>query len=191
LAAGNQFSLGVLALVILPLMYWVAPVRARAVLAIWITAIAVGMVLLFAAYFFEPALFWQGMLHAKWIDFEPAALGTLVSYRNAVQTIFASSPPLMIALPVALITYLGWKRTRYFGNTAPLMIAGLLLILALGAPNFPGQGFHLTMLSFLLVFVSGVFADLLESQQGLFLTAALCGLLGASALWNLWQLWRA
>jgi hypothetical protein len=191
LAAGNQFSLGVLALVILPLMYWVAPVRARAVLAIWITAIAVGMVLLFAAYFFEPALFWQGMLHAKWIDFEPAALGTLVSYRNAVQTIFASSPPLMIALPVALITYLGWKRTRYFGNTAPLMIAGLLLILALSAPNFPGQGFHLTMLAFLLVFVSGVFADLLESQQGLFLTAALCGLLGASALWNLWQLWRA
>jgi hypothetical protein len=71
------------------------------------------------------------------------------------------------------------------------MIAGLLLILALGAPNFPGQGFHLTMLAFLLVFVSGVFADLLESQQGLFLTAALCGLLGASALWNLWQLWRA
>jgi len=34
LAAGNQFSLGVLALVILPLMFWVAPVSPRAVLAI-------------------------------------------------------------------------------------------------------------------------------------------------------------
>ena len=73
-AAGNQFSLGVLALVILPLMFWVAPVRPRSVLVIWITAIAVAAVLLFAAYF-EPALLWQGLLHARWIDFEPAAFG--------------------------------------------------------------------------------------------------------------------
>jgi hypothetical protein len=74
LAAGNQFSLAVLALVILPIMFWVAPVRPRSVLAIWTTAIAAAVVLLFAAYFFEPALFWQGMLHARWMNFEPAAL---------------------------------------------------------------------------------------------------------------------
>jgi hypothetical protein len=191
LAAGNQFSLGVLAIVILPLMLWVAPVRPRAVVAIWITAIAVAAVLLFASYFFEPGLFRQGMAHAKWIDFNPAAFGTLVSYRNAVQKIFTNSPPLMIALPVALITYAGWKRTRYFGNTAALLIAGLLLVLTLGAPSFPGQGFHLTVDVFLFVFVSGVFADLLETQAGVMVTAGLCGLLGASAIWNLWQLWRA
>jgi hypothetical protein len=191
LTAGNQFSLAVLVLVILPLMFWVAPVRPRAVLAIWTTAIAVALVLLFAGYFFEPGLFWQGMLHARWIDFEPAAVGISVSYRNAVQTIVAKgSPPLMLALPAALIAYLGWKRTRYFGNTAPLLIAALMLILALGAPNFPGQGFRLTMLVFLFVFVSGVFADLLETQQSLLVTAGLCGLLGASAIWNLWQLAR-
>ena len=151
---------------------------------------AVAVVLLFAAYFFEPALFGQGMLHARWIDFEPAAFGISVSYGNVLQTIFASSPPLMIAMPVALIAYLGWNRTRYFGNTAPLLIAVLFLILALGAPNFPGQGFHLTMLVFLFVFVAGVFSDLLETQQSLIVTAGLCGLLGASAVWNLLQLWR-
>jgi hypothetical protein len=190
LVAGNQFSLAVLALVISPLMFWVAPVRPRAVLAIWTTAIAVAVVLLFAAYFFEPALFWQGMLHARWIKFEPAAFGMSVSYRNAWQTIFVGSPPLMLALPVALIAFLGWKRTRYFGNAAPLLIALLMLILALAAPNFPGQGFHLTMLVFLFVFVSGVFADLLETRQSLLVTAALCGLLIASAVWNLVQLWR-
>ncbi len=190
LAAGNQFSLGVLALVILPLMFWVAPVRPRAVLVIWIAAIAVAVILLFAAYFFEPALVWRGMLHARWIDFEPAAFGRSVSYRNAAQTIFVSSPPLMLALPVALITYFGWKRTRYFGNTAPLLIAALLVILAVGAPNFPGQGFHLTMVVFLFVFVSGVFADLLETRFGVPVTAGLCGLLGASAIWNFYQLAR-
>jgi hypothetical protein len=96
----------------------------------------------------------------------------------------------MFALPVALIVYFGWKRARYFGNTAPLLIAALLLILALGAPNFPGQGFHLTMLVFLFVFVSGVFADLLETRQKLPVMAALAGLLGAAAVWNLLRLWR-
>ena len=191
LAAGNQFSLAVLAPVILPLMFWVMPVRPRAVLAIWATAISVAVVLLFAFYFLEPALFWQGMLHARWIDFEPAAFGMSVSYRNAVRTIFVSSPPLMLALPVALVVYFGWKRTRYFGTTAPLLIAVLLLILAVGAPDFPGQGFHLTMFVFLLVFVGGVVADMLESQQSLIVTAGLCGLLGASAIWNLLQLWHA
>jgi hypothetical protein len=190
LTAGNQFSLAVLAPAILPLMFWVAPVRPRALLAIWTTAMAVAVVLLFAAYFFEPALFWQGMHHARWMNFEPAAFGTSVSYRRALQTTFVSSPPLMLALPVTLIAYLGWKRTRYFGNTGPLLIAALLLILALGAPNFPGQGFHLTMLVFLFVFVAGVFADLLETQQSLLVTAGLCGLLSASAIWNLYQLAR-
>ncbi len=190
LAAGNQFSLAVLALVILPIMFWVAPVRPRSVLAIWTTAIAAAFVLLFAAYFFEPALFWQGMLHARWMNFEPAAFGMSFSYRRTLGTIFVSSPALMLALPVSLVAYFGWKRARYFGNTAPLLIAGLLLTLALGAPNFPGQGFDLTMLVFLFVFVAGVFADLLETEQSLLVMAGLCGLLSASAIWNLWQLAR-
>jgi len=188
LAAGNQFSLGVLALVILPVMFWVAPVRPRSVFIIWITAIAVALLLLFFAYFFEPALFWRGMQHARWIDFEPAAFGMSVSYRNVVHTIVAGSPPLMLALPVALIAYFGWKRTRYFGNTAPVLIGALLVVLAIGAPTFPGQGFHLTMLVFVFVFVSGVFADLIETRRGTFITAGLWGLLGASAVWNLYQL---
>lgn len=188
LAAGNQFSLGVVALVILPLMLWVAPVRPRAVLAIWTTAIAVGMVLLFAAYFFEPALFGQGMRHARWINFHPIALGMSPAYRNALQAIIRGCPPLILVLPATLITYILWKRTRYFGNTAPLLIAALLLVLALGAPDFPGQAFHLAVLVFLFVFVSGVFADLLETQPGMFVMAGLCALLGVAAIRNLWQL---
>jgi hypothetical protein len=190
LVVGDQFSLAIMAAVILPLMFWVAPVRPRAVVAIWATAIAVALTLLFAAYFFEPGIFWQGVRHALWINFEPAAFGTFVSYRNTWQTIFAGSPALMLALPAAVIAYLGWKRTRYFGNTAPLLIALTVLILGIGAPNFPGQGFHLAMLVFLFVFVAGVFADLLETRQGLFVTAVLVGLLSAAAIWNMYELGR-
>jgi hypothetical protein len=191
LVAGNQFSLASLGFTILPLMFWVAPVRPRAVIAIWSAAIAFALVLLFGSYFFHPALFWQGMQHARWIDFEPTALRMSASYRGVLQRIVAGSPPLLFTLPVAAIVYAGWKRSQYFGNTLPLLIAVLLAVLSLAAPSFTGQGFSLTMIVFLFVFVSGVFADLLESRQRSLTTACLTGLLSASAMWSLVQLWRA
>jgi hypothetical protein len=190
LAAGNQFSLGVLGLVVVPIMFWVAPVRPRAVIAIWITAIIVASVLLFASYFFEPTLFWQGMLHARCLDVEPAAFSLSVSYRKAAQAIFVGSPPLMLALPLAMIAYAGSKRAQYFGNRAPLLIAALFLILALAAPGFPGRGFYLITLVFLFVFVSGVFADLLESRYGTLVHLSLIALLSASSFFNLYELAR-
>lgn len=190
LAAGTQFSMGILALVILPIMFWVTPVRPRSVVAIWAAAIAVAAVLLFAAYSFEPTLFRQGLLHARWTEFEPAAFVMSASYRSAARSIFGGSPPLTFLFPICLVIYSGWKRVRYFGNTAPFLIAALLLILALGSPNFPGQGFRLTTLVFSFVFVSGVFADLLETRHQFVVAAGLWGLLSASALWNVLQLWR-
>ena len=190
LATGNQFSLAVLALIALTLMFWVAPVRPGAVLAIWGSAIALCGVLLLSFYFFHPALLWQAMRHARWIDIQPSAFGMRASYLQTLKTLAASCPTLMLALPVALIAYCGWGRARYFGNTAPLLIAILLLVFSMGSPNCPARGFHLATLVFLFVFVAGAFADLVETQWGLFVTAGLCGLLGASAFWNVLQLVR-
>jgi hypothetical protein len=96
-----------------------------------------------------------------------------------------------LALPVALAAFASWKRARYFGNVVPFGIAALLVALAVAAPGFPGEGFQLTALVFLFVFVAGVFADLLETSKGLLVMAALCGLLIASAAWNLIALARA
>jgi hypothetical protein len=179
------------ALVALMLMLWVAPVRKRAVLAIWSAACAFALLLMFASYFFHPLLFWQGMMHAGWLKFEPRALAMSFSYSHGLREIFPGSPPLVVALPVALAVYLAWKRTRYFGNTTPLGIAFLLFIVATAAaPQFRGYGFHLAALVFLFVFVAGVFADLLETKHGLIVTATLSGLLVASAIWNVLQLAR-
>jgi hypothetical protein len=191
LAAGNQFSLGVLALVALLLMLWVAPVRKRAVFVIWGAGCGVALVILFASYFFHPALLWLGLVHGRWLDFVPRALIASVAYRHNLLAIFRGSPPLMLALPVALVAFAAWRRARYFGNVAPLGIAALLMVLALAAPSFPGEGFQLTALVFLFVFVAGVFADLLETRQGLLVMAALSGLLIASAVWNVMELARA
>lgn len=188
LAIGNQFSLAILALLVLPLVFWVAPVRPRAVIAIWSAAVAVAAALLLSSYFFHPALFLQAMEQARWIDILPAAFAMRASYSQILRNIAAGSPPLTLALPVALVAYATWKRARYFGNTAPLLVALLLLILAVASPTFPGQGFQLAALTFGFVFVAGVFADLLETRQGLLVTATLFGLLGASALRNLVQL---
>ncbi|MFZ0477962.1 MAG: hypothetical protein WAL71_02345 [Terriglobales bacterium] len=188
LLAGNQFSLAIIAPLALFLMFWVAPVRPRAVIVIWITAVAVGAVLLLASYFFHPAIFWQGLLHARWIDVHPAAFAMSASYAQMFKMLASGSPALMLALPVTLIAYLAWRRTRYFGNTAPLVIAAFLFILAIASPDFPGEGFYLVLLVFLFVFVAGVFADLMETRQGLLITAAVFGLLSASALRNVLQL---
>jgi hypothetical protein len=190
LAAGNQFSLATLALVAMPLMLWVAPIRKIAVLVIWATACGFAAVLLFAAYFAELPLFLQGLKHARWLDFQPRAFLAAISYVHIFGELFRGTPPMTIALPVALLTYVAWKRARYFGNTAPLLIATLLLGLAVAAPAFPGQGFHLAALVLLFVFVAGVFADLIESRHGVIVTAALGGLLSAAAFWNLLQLAR-
>jgi len=72
-----------------------------------------------------------------------------------------------VLLPIiAFIGYAVSRRTRYFGNTAPLMMAALCLGLGLAAPAFPGQGFLLFAMPFLFAFVAGVFADLLEPRVG-------------------------
>jgi hypothetical protein len=95
-----------------------------------------------------------------------------------------------MAIPVALIAYFVWRRPRYFGNTAPLMIAALFLLFSLGTPHYPGFGFQLIAAPFLFVFVAGIAADLLETRQRDLVTACVWGLLLANALWNLAELAR-
>jgi hypothetical protein len=186
LAVGNQFSLAPLVLVALLLMLWVAPVRKRAVLAIWGAAGAFALFLLLASYFFHLHLFWEAMKHAGWLEPESSNLPRIAS----LQFISLGSPPLMLALPAALIAYVAWKRTRYFGNTTPLLIAALLTICAFEIPAFSGYGFQQAALVFIFVFVAGVFADLLETRHRRIVTASLNGLLIASAVWNVVQLTR-
>ncbi|HEV2689954.1 MAG TPA: hypothetical protein VGV35_15450, partial [Bryobacteraceae bacterium] len=119
LAVGNQFSLVVLALVALAFMLWVAPIRRRAVLSIWATACAVAVILLLAGYFAEPAVFFHGLEHARWLELEPRGLLMSAFHERNLRALYGGSPPLILALPATLLAYALWKRARYFGNTAP------------------------------------------------------------------------
>src|SRR5437773_8351562 len=191
LAVGSQFSLIVVLPLTLAFMLYVVPGRRTAAAVIWAAAVGIGTLILFASYFFHAGAFWQGMRHASFLGISGSALLTPLSYKRVVAQLGQSSPALVLALPFALAIWAGWRRARYFGNTAPLLMAVLLLLFAVGTPHYPGLGFQLVAVPFLFVFVAGIAADLLESGHKNLVTACVWGLLVANAGWNLWELARA
>ncbi len=95
--------------------------------------------------------------------FESADAFLRISW-SGTRHMFAALPNagISIAAIAALALYLLHRRSRYFGNTAPLLVAILLL-------SIETTGVHaepwIWALPFLLTFVGGVFADLLESRH--------------------------
>ena len=191
LAVGSQFSLIVMAPIALGFMLYLAPTRRGAAVVIWISACTIALLFLFAAYFFRPLAFLDGFRHAVWLGITPQAFAMPRAYEELFAVIGQNSPALALLLPVALITYVVWPRTRYFGNTAPLLVAVTCLLLGLGIPHYQGQGFQLVAIPFLFVFVAGICADLLELRQRHLVLACIFGLLVAYAVWSVMQLARA
>jgi len=190
LAAGSQFSLILVAPLALAFMWYLAPGRRRAVLTIWASACVLALLFLFAAYFFHPGMFWQGLKHANF-GLVWQAFGMSGAYLQLLRELAQSCPALIIALPISLAVYAAWKRARYFGNTVPLLVSMLFLVIGLGSPHYPGLGFRLVALPFLFVFVAGITADLLETKYKSLVSATVGGLLMAYALWNLMALFPA
>jgi len=191
LAIGSQFSLILMAPLALAFMLYLAPTRRGAAAVIWCAACAIAVVLLFAGYFFRPSAFLDGLRHATWLGITWQAFTMPLAYRELLKEIGAGSPALIFAIPIALLTYIAWPRTRYFGNTAPLLVAVVCLVFGLAAPHYQGLGFQLVAMPFLFVFVAGISADLLESKQRTLVLASISGLLLAYAILSLTELTRA
>ena len=189
LAIGCQFSLIILVPLALALMLYVAPTRRPAAIIIWLASCTVAALLLYAAYGFHPGI-WQSLRHAQFFDINWRALAMPHAYYGSLASIVESGPAVPVALMGALAAYFLWARARYFGNTAPLLVGILLVGMAVAAPHYPGMGFQLMAIPFLIVFIAGIAADLLETPQGAFAAAGIWGLLIADALWNLLQLAR-
>ena len=188
IAVGSQFSMIVVIPLALAFMLYVAPVRRGAALIIWISACFVALVLLFAAYFFHPHAFLQGIKHASWWGATWRGFTVIGVYRQVVIQTLRSCPALALLLPLALATYFLWPRTRYFGNTAPGLVALLFIGFGMAHPDVAGAGFLLASIPFMLIFVSGVLADLIETRFRPIVTACVGGLLGAYILWTLLKL---
>ena len=190
IAVGAQFSMVVLVPMALGFLLYVAPVRRRAGSVIWIASCAMGFVLLFAFYFFHPHAFGESMRRAVFWGATWRGFTVLGVYKQVAVQIGRACPALALALPVAVVAYAVWPRTRYFGNTAPLLVAVLFVGLGMAHPHLAGAGFLLAAIPFLFVFVSGVLADLMETRYRPLVTAGVVGMIAAYVAWSLFNLIR-
>ena len=177
IAVGSQFSMMVVAPMALIFLLYVAPVRRRAGLVIWIAACVVGFLILVGFYFFHIHTFLESMRHAIFAGFTWQGFTVLAVYKQVAIQIGRACPAFVITLPVALISYGLWPRSRYFGNTAPLLVGVLFLVMAIANPHTGGAGFLLAAIPFLFIFVSGVLADLLETSYRPVILASVVALL--------------
>ncbi len=190
IAVGSEFSMIIVALVALGFMLYVAPIRRGAVFVIWASSSFLAVLLLLAAYFFHLHIFLQGLHHASfwgatWRGFTvPGVYGAVGSQ------ILRGCSALALLLPVALAAYLAWPRARYFGNTAPGLVAFFFVVMGMAHPHIAGAGFLLASVPFFLIFVSGVTADLMETSYRPLVTACIGGLVGAYIVWNIAALLR-
>ncbi|HEX8811397.1 MAG TPA: hypothetical protein VF742_05330, partial [Terracidiphilus sp.] len=110
--------------------------------------------LLFASYAFRPDAF------SYVFRSEAAKIGFSFNQAGAFFSSLTNAG-ITIAALAALGLYLAFRRSRYFGNTTPLLVAAFLLILITTGVQTETW---LWALSFLLAFIGGVFADVLESR---------------------------
>jgi len=155
-AAAHIAALPVVALLGLAAMLWVAEGRRSQVLPVVLLAVAGALALVFACYGFSPDAFsyvFRSAAGFLWVSLDPA--------RRFFSTM--ANAGITVASAAALVLYLGLKKSRYFGNTAPLLCALVLMVLVTtGVPGSP----WLWALPFLLTFVGGVFADAYEGPRG-------------------------
>jgi len=135
-------------------MAWVAETRRAYIPTLLIVWVLGAFFLLFASYAFHPDAFsyvFRSAAGRMWVSLEPAKW-FFASPANAAFT---------VGLLGALALYAVSRRSRYFGNTAPLLVgAPLMLLITTGEPSEP----WLWALPFLITFVGGVFADALETR---------------------------
>ncbi len=190
LAVGSQFELAIVVPLLLVFMLYLAPERKAAAVGILASAGAMAAAFVFSSYFFHPNLFWRGLVNAKPLDTSWRALSMPGAYLQMLQEIKASGPVMAVLVPAAIIGYLSWRRSRYFGNTAPFIVALLFAGLRIGSPHAADSIYSLAAVVFLFVFVAGIAADMMETKSGSMVSAILAGLLSANALSNLIWLWN-
>ena len=184
---GAQFSLWVLLVPALAFMLWVGHVRPGAALSIFAAACVAGLVLLWAIYSFRPFAFGMALRNADWLE-----VSADDSNWRAASSLFSdfflqNGIGLVLLLAVTLLTFVAWKRARFFGTAAPLIVGFMLVVLA-ARTQFAGFTFLLVGLPFLMLFMAGVSADLLEGRYALAANTVIGGVLIANAMIDVYGL---
>jgi len=155
-AAAHIAALPVAALLGLAAMIWIAEGHRSQALPVVLVASVGGLVLVFACYGFSPDAFSYVFRSSS------GFLGFSTDHaRRFFSTL--SNGGISLAAGASVVLYFAARKSRYFGNTVPLLCAALLMLLVMtGAPGTP----WLWSLPFLLTFIGGVFADSYEGPRG-------------------------
>ena len=162
----------------LVLMLWIADGRRSVVLPVLLASGAGALLLLFASYNFSPDAF-------SYVFRSDA--GQLGVSLEPVRRLYGamSNGGLTVAVVAALWLYVALKRTIYFGNTTPLLLAAVLsALVTVGVPGVP----QVWALPFVCAFVAGVFPDAFEMPKGRVVMAAAAAVCGLQAIFCLLSL---
>ena len=136
-------------------MLWIAEGSRSEIVPVLLVASVAAFVALFACYGFSPDAF------AAVFRSGSALIGVSVDPARRSFTALANAG-ISVGAAAALVLFIGLRRTRYFGNVAPLICALLLLpLITLQQPSTP----VLWAWPFLLTFIAGVFADAYEGPR--------------------------
>ncbi len=185
---GAQFPMWILLLPGLAFLMWVGHVRPGAALVIFGTACAIALILLLGFYGFHMSALVYSLHEAQWVPFQPQLLGSGLSYRLLGEYFLQTGLGSIVLILGALVTFAAWRRTRFFGTAAPLITASLLVLASLETEPSSGLLFLFVSLPFLILFVSGVAVDLLESRYAIFANAVVVGALIANATVDVYTL---
>ncbi len=189
-AVGAQWPLAWLLVLAAAFMLWAVPHRRAAALLILCAAAAVSLVLLDICYLGKVSALAHGLAHAGWLAFSPEFLSPRLLGRILLKFFFDAAPGTLIAAACALATWIVWPRTRFFGNTAPLLVFVLLLAMGTLFPENGASAILFATLPFLILFVSGVFADLVESKHQAPALAVIFAIIAAQAAYSIASLVR-
>lgn len=170
-------------------MLYLAPERRRESLIIFGAASALAFGLLLALYRFHVA-----DVAGVFTGFGVHEISPGLLFRGLTWTLlgvfFVRIPGVMLLLALGLISYVAWKRPRYFGPTSALLVWGFLMVAGIILPHLGGYNLFVISLPFAYVFLAGVSADLLESPQAGLALGVLAGIILAQAMFNVLGLFR-
>jgi len=189
-AVGAQWPLEWLLVPAAAFMLWAVPHRRTAALLILCAAVVVSLLMLDVCYLGSPSALVRGLTHSGWLVSPPEFLSPGLLARILMRFFFDAAPGALIASVCAIATWLAWPRTRFFGNTAPLLVFVLLLVMGTLFPENGASAILFATLPFLLLFVAGVFADLVESKYQAPALAVIFAIIAAQAAYSVASLMR-
>ena len=189
-AAGAQWPLVWLLVPAAALMMWAVPHRRAAALLILLAAAVVSLILLDLFYLANLGSLLRGLAYTGLPVWELRSLSPRLLARPLASFFFEASPAALVAFVCAIVAWCASRRSRFFGNTAPLLVFLLLAAMAVLFPQNGAGAILFASLPFLMLFVAGVFADLIEGRLQAPAHVVIFAIIAAQAAYSIVSLMR-